>query len=158
MAQSSKNRSPPNHGCHWRVTGERMSAVPEEAGGCQVQNKRRWFFAQCVAVLWNSSPEDMTSTRSLSGSKETAAWKSKPPGVSSSEDAVCKLRSGGEWKAFQGCVQTLLPKRIFLVNIAHNAWLGGSLIWHSAAVSVFLCLKAVWGGWREWQSLRKNQT
>lgn len=58
-----------------------MSAVPKEAGGCQVQNKRRWFFAQCVAKLQNSSPRDMTNTRNLPGSKEAAAWKSKTLGV-----------------------------------------------------------------------------
>lgn len=28
--------------------------------------------------LQNSSPEDMTNTRNLPGSKEAAAWKSKP--------------------------------------------------------------------------------
>lgn len=84
--------------------------------------------------------------------------KSKPSRVSSYKDAACELGSGWEWKVFQGCIQMLLPKHlIFFSQYCTECLVGGSLIWHSAAVSVFLCLKAVWRESRGWQSLRRNQ-
>lgn len=56
--------------------------------------------------------------------------KSKPSRVSSYKDAACELGSGWEWKVFQGCIQTLLPKHlIFFSQYCTECLVGGSLIW-----------------------------